>query len=291
MNFTPARYPLIIGIVLSLLIHWVGLNLWTPSQVDKPIEQQPFMVEVLPPQPQRETIVPQQPETPPPATQRQGAVDQQVVQEQAPEAIDMEDSSPTIAQPQPPQPRVEQPKPPQPKVEKPQPPQDIVREPVESMVAELPVAEPQELPTLKDLFQTGANAAADIARGAQTKQRPNIESGDNLLLNMKQDKLFSFFNRFKKGIYGVWNYPEESMKKRQQGVSLLKIIINKDGTIDDVDLIAGSGFERLDREAIAAIFKGQPYGALPASYDEDQLTIHAYFEYVLGQSRPNIYRQ
>ncbi|OEU75162.1 MAG: hypothetical protein BA874_03825 [Desulfuromonadales bacterium C00003068] len=281
MNFTSSRYPLIIGVILSILLHWMGLNLSGPDQPAPTQEQQPFYVDVLPSQPQRETILPQQPETPPPTTQRQGAVDQQVEKEQAPQASDMEDSSPTIAQPQPPQP----------KEEKPQPRQNIVREQVESVVAELPVNQPEELPTLKDLFQTGVNAAADIARSKQTKQRPNIENGDELLLNMKQDKLFSFFNRFKKGIYGVWNYPEESIKKRQQGVSLLKITINKDGTIDDVDLINGSGFERLDREAIAAIFKGQPYGALPDSYEEDQLTIHAYFEYIFGQSRPNIYRQ
>lgn len=280
MNFTSTRYPLIIGIILSLLIHWIGLNLSAPKQADQPKETQPFYVEIPPSEPQRETILPQQPETPPTTTQRQGAIDQHVVKEQAPQANDMEDSSPSVAQPQPPQP----------KEEKPQPSQNSVREHVESIVADRPINQPEELPTLKDLFQTGVNAAADIAQGAQTKQRPNIENGDELLLNMKQDKLFSFFNRFKKGIYSVWNYPEESIRKRQQGVSLLKITINKDGTIDDVELVSGSGFERLDREAIAAIFKGQPYGALPDSYEDDQLTIHAYFEYISGQ-RQNIYRQ
>jgi protein TonB len=258
MNFTPARYPLIIGVILSILLHWIGLNLSAPDQPAPTKEPQPFYVDVLPTQPQRETILPQQPETSPPTTQRQGAVDQHVEKEQAPQASDMEDSSPSVAPPQPPQPKGEK---------------------------------PEELPTLKDLFQTGVNAAADIARSKQTKQRPNIENGDKLLLNMEQDKLFSFFNRFKKGIYGVWNYPEESIKKKQQGISLLKITINKDGTIDDVDLVTGSGFERLDREAIAAIFKGQPYGTLPDSYEEDQLIIHAYFEYILGQRQPNIYRQ
>jgi len=281
MNFTPARYPLIIGVILSILLHWIGLNLSGPDQPAPTQEPQPFYVDVLPSQPQRETILPQQPETPPPTTQRQGAVDQHVKKEQAPQASDMEDSSPSVAPPQPPQP----------KEEKPQPRQNIVREQVETIVADLPVNQPEELPTLKDLFQTGVNAAADIARSKQTKQRPNIENGDKLLLNMEQDKLFSFFNRFKKGIYGVWNYPEESIKKKQQGIVLIKIIINRDGTVEDVKVLSGAEHGRLNNEAIAAIIKGQPYGALPDSYEEDQLTIHAYFEYILGQRQPNIYRQ
>ena len=291
MNFTSTRYPLIIGVILSILLHLVGLNFSAPDHSLKTKEPQPVYVEVVPTEPQptpvetvqsqRETILPQQPEAPPITTQRQGALNQRVEKEQAPQGNDMEDSSPTAAQPQPPHPK---------KV-KPQTPQNVVNEQVETITADKPVHQPDQLPSLKDLLQSATNVAADIGREKQTKQRPNVESGDDILLNMRQDKLFSFFNRFKKGIYGVWNYPKESINQGQQGVVLIKIIINRDGTVDDVEVLSGAQHERLNREAIAAIFKGQPYGALPDDFDKDQLTIHAFFEYILGQSRPRIYRQ
>lgn len=293
MNSSSTRYPLAIGIIVSLLFHGLGLNLSAPNRSVKGKQPQPVYVEVLPEKPQvlpvekvpselkREAVIPQQPEAPPKTVQRQGALDQQVEKEQALQGDAIEDSAPKVTPPPPTQPKQEQP----------QPVARVAREPVEAPTANQPIAQPEELPTLKELLQSATNVAADIGREEQIKHRPNIESGDETLLNMRQDKLFSFFNRFKKGIYSVWNYPKEAIDQGQQGVVLIKIIINRDGTVDDVEVLSGAQHERLNREAIAAIFKGQPYGSLPDTFEEDQLTIHAFFEYILGQSKPRIYRQ
>ncbi|MDY0189567.1 MAG: TonB family protein [Desulfuromonas sp.] len=283
MNFYSSRYPLFIALLVSLLIHWLSLTMHTeiPSPSTKP---QPIYVDVLPAQPQRETALPQQPEKVPIKAKRQGSIDQSTPKEQAPQGSANEDSSAVVAQP-----KALQPQPEKEVIEKPKQQTTPVRE---AALATQDLATPQPpLPTLEQLLNSSATAAADVARSAQSKLRPDVENGDALILNMEKDKLFSFFSRFKKGVYNVWNYPQEAIDKRQQGLALLKIVVNRDGTIDDVDLIRGSGFERLDREAIAAIFKGQPYGALPPDYPDAQLTINAYFEYILGQSKPNIYRQ
>jgi protein TonB len=288
MNLTSSRYPILIALIISLLIHGASLTLRTQIPANAPQIQPPLYVEVLPAQKQRETALPQQPQKPPEKARREGAIDQTTPKEIAPRGLAAEDSSRVVAQPKPiiQQPE-KQPKP----VEPPLPKTQLPPDPSPDAIS-LSVPKPQiPLPSLEQLLQSSNTAAADIARSSQTKQRPDVESGDTLILNMNKDKLFSFFSRFKKGIYNVWNYPQESIKKRQQGRTLLTIIINRDGSIDGVELIQGSGFERLDREAIAAIFKGQPYGALPQDYREDKLTINAYFEYIMGQSKPNIYRQ
>lgn len=296
MTFSTPRYPLLIGLILSLLVHLTSLLLSPPSPPDAPQHRKPMLIEVQPREPQRETALPDQPQQSAPQAKRQGVVDQQVAKEQAPKGNELEDSSPTLAQPPTePQP-VQRPKQPKPAA-KPKPTETVRQSPVAQPTVPIEVeTQPkperhQALPNLDQLLQSATNAAADITREAQTKHRPDVESGDELLLNMKQDKLFSFFSRFKKQIYAVWNYPEESINRRQQGVALLKIVINRDGSVEDVDLVSASGHERLDREAIAAIFKAQPYGRLPDSYPDEQLTIMAYFEYVLGLDRPRIYRQ
>ena len=286
MTSSSTRYnTLLIGLILSLLLHATLLLLNIEWPEEKQPEKKPILVEVQPTVPVQETAIPSKTE-PPKQAKRTGAVDHQVVKEQAPPGQNMEDSSPQLAQPAPAKPKTAPPPKPN-KVEKPVP--TVTVDPQQPDTT--PEVQPkQPLPSLDQLLQTANNAAANITQQAQTKARPDVEPGDDLLLNMREDKLFSFFSRFKKQIYGVWNYPEESMKRRQQGVALLKIVINRDGSVEDVDLVSASGFERLDREAIAAIFKAQPYGALPESYPEDQLTIMAYFEYILGQRLPNIYR-
>nr|WP_320048586.1 TonB family protein [uncultured Desulfuromonas sp.] len=287
MTSSSTRYnTLLIGLIISLLIHATLLLLKVQWPEEKQPVKKPILVEVQPTQPVQETAIPSKNE-PPKQAERTGAVDHQVIKEQAPPGQDLEDSSPKEAQPAPTKPKTVPP----PKPEKKEKPVPVVKVAPQQPETSPQVAKEQPLPSLDQLLQTANNAAANITQQAQTKARPDVEPGDDLLLNMREDKLFSFFSRFKKQIYGVWNYPEEAMKNRQQGVALLKIVINRDGSVEDVDLVSASGFERLDREAIAAIFKAQPYGSLPESYPEDQLTIMAYFEYILGQPLPNIYRR
>ena len=284
MTSFSSRHALFIALILSLLLHVALLPLGRDWLKEPPPKKKPIIVEVRPTEPAQETAIPQKSQ-PPQKAQRKGAVDHHVVKEQAPPGKDMEDSSPQItrpasanATPTPPKPETKQ--------------EPIPTVTVAPQQPETPQQAPQmeTLPSLDQLLQTANNAAANITQRAQTKARPDVEPGNDLLLNMQEDQLFSFFSRLKKQVYAVWNYPDEALQKGQQGVALLKIVINRDGSVEDVDLLSASGFERLDREAIAAIFKAQPYGALPANYPEDQLTIRAYFEYIIGQPKPNIYQ-
>ena len=189
--------------------------------------------------------------------------------------------------------------PPSAKTTQPEPQQPTPEPALESSPAPTPIprlAEPmpkpmtslKPLPDLEQLLRSSTHAAADVARETRVKQRPDVARGNVVWLNMKHDLLFSFFARFKKGIYGVWNYPRESVERGEEGTLLLEIIVNRNGSIDDVNLLSGSEYERLNREAIAAVFKAAPYGKLPDSYPEEQLRIRAYFHYQLG-SRPQIF--
>ncbi|MDY0251481.1 MAG: TonB family protein, partial [Pseudomonas sp.] len=141
--------------------------------------------------------------------------------------------------------------------------------------------EPAALPSLDQLLNTGLQAAADVARDSRIKERHDVERGETVWLNMEHDLLFSFFARLRSGIMNNWNYPQESIERGEQGRLQVKIVINRDGSVESADYINGAPYERLNREAIAAVYKGAPYGTLPASYPGDQITIMAYFEYSL----------
>jgi protein TonB len=294
---------LLLFIALSLGAHLLLLFMG-PEAIHKEdsAEDEPTYVEIQPLRDERETARVLQPIEKEVETHRLGEANQEVEQEQAPEGYDLEDSAPSMAQIEAQeQPEAEEsspekmPKQPeeqeQPEEEQPDPEPETdenlkekPEEPQESQVQ--PSAKP--MPKLERLLQSSNHAAADIARDTRVKHRPDVARGEAVWLNMKHDLLFSFFSRFKKGIYAVWNYPHESVQRGEQGTALLEIIINRDGSVEDVNLLSGSEYEHLNREAIAAVFKASPYGALPESYSDEQLRIKAYFHYQLGGS-PRIF--
>ncbi|MBN2645436.1 MAG: TonB family protein [Desulfuromonadaceae bacterium] len=277
--FERPHTPLVLFLLLSLLLHALLFYLTPPPAPQQSRQKKPIIVEVQPLRQTRETVNPSVP--PPPekvVSHREGPQDQQVQQEQAPTGHDLEDSA--KHQPRPPQ-TIQQPARPKSATAK-QPPIQLHAPAPQAIAVESPSKKKEPLPTLEQLLQSANHAAADIARDTRIKKRDDVAKGEVVWLNMQEDRLFSFFTYFTKSIYGVWNYPQQAIEQKQQGVALLKIVINRDGSVEDVDLVDGSPFELLNREAIAAVFKGGPYIPLPASYPDDQLTIMANFEYQLG---------
>jgi protein TonB len=67
-----------------------------------------------------------------------------------------------------------------------------------------------------------------------------------------------------------------------QGTCLLRITVNRQGNIMDVELLESSGHRVLDEEAIDAVRKGATYGPLPRLYPNDDLKIMAFFQYHLS---------
>jgi protein TonB len=125
------------------------------------------------------------------------------------------------------------------------------------------------------------NVAAQQMAEMRRKYREEAEQGDAAWLDTEKDLFISFFKRFKDNIYGVWNYPRSAAERGEEGTCLLKITINRDGTVKDVRLMEPTGHRDLDEEAMAAVRKGAPYGKLPSAYKEETLTIFIFFQYDL----------
>jgi periplasmic protein TonB len=147
----------------------------------------------------------------------------------------------------------------------------------------------RELPDLKTLTTLPQQTMARLEGDLQARHRADTQKGETVWLDTERDILISFFTRFRNGIYGVWNYPARAAERGEEGVSLLKITIAAgDGRVTDVEVVRSSGFDLLDKEAIAAVQKGSPYGRVSRHYTEETLTIFANFQYRIG-SRGSIY--
>jgi len=145
----------------------------------------------------------------------------------------------------------------------------------------------KEFPTLEQLTQLPQNtldrlASSGRATSEKNKQRDDVAEGDEVWLNLEQGLLISFFRRFRNQIEGVWNYPLKAKENGIEGVLLLKITVDREGNLLDVDLLNGSGSDLLDYEAIQAVYRAAPFGPLPKQYPHAELKINAYFKYLIS---------
>jgi periplasmic protein TonB len=143
----------------------------------------------------------------------------------------------------------------------------------------LPNLSPEAFLTLPEATKTR------MAKDWRQKYREDVEKGDAVWLDTEQDLLFSVFERLRANIYNVWNYPGESARRGEAGTCLLRFTLNRRGELlENPDVLESSGFPRLDKEAVAAVRKGAPYGPLPRTYEKESLTIMAFFRYDLRRS-------
>jgi len=288
MQLDRRQNALLLGfITLSLLLHLLLIYLVPElSLFPPPPAEEPVVVEMRPAPPprlrERELdLPPETPETPRtrPA-KRLGPVDRQVERETAPKGESPEDRTPAVARPAT-KPATQQPPLTQ------QPPPTEARPEGEGPAKTEPA--PQRPPdvSVKTLMASAERAAENVAAQQMAemrrKYREEVEQGDAVWLDTEKDLLISFFRRFRDNIYGVWNYPARAAERGEEGTCLLKITINRDGTVKGVELKESSGHRDLDDEAIAAVRKGAPYGRLPSAYKEDILNIFAFFQYNLSR--------
>lgn len=264
MNIHGRHDAILAGFILcSLLLHFLLLHFLPARRLTDLRQKQPVVVEVRPPQGRdRELDLPPQPDKPEPRkapAKRLGPSDRTVPQEIAPKGDAPEDRLPV-------------PKPP------------VQSKPRQSPTAtKSPAATSLPDPSAIDL-NLAQNTRARYQEDWRRKYRKDVETGDAVWLDTEKDLLLSFFDRFRRNIYNVWNYPPQAAKRREQGICLLEIIINRDGSVEAVKPLESSGYPTLDREAVAAVYRGAPYGQLPSAYTEDKLKIMAFFQYRLSLS-------
>lgn len=302
MDLNRRQSTLLAGfIALSLLLHLLLLYLLPQNHLfSQPKPKKPVVVELQPSPPppkprERELDLPNRPDekrkTP---AKRLGPSDHVAKKETAPKGKDTEDRTPrTILHPQVrPKP---QPKPrPHPKShpskalpERPKPAPALPKNHGEEPEAG---HRKKTLPDLRTLTQLAPQTLARLQTQEQQwrrKYRKDVAEGDAVWLDTEKDILISFFQRFRNNIYRVWNYPSEAAARREEGTCLLKISISREGTVEAVKLLESSHYPVLDREAMAAVRKGEPYGPLPQAYKKKELNILAFFKYNMTGKRIN----
>ncbi|HEX3034093.1 MAG TPA: TonB family protein [Thermodesulfobacteriota bacterium] len=138
--------------------------------------------------------------------------------------------------------------------------------------------------TKEDLFSSAAsNLFPEQQEAREFLGSRDIEKKEDTVdLNTTEFKYFSYFLKLKRQIEGVWNYPETSRLRGEQGELFLVFTIKRNGELEDVNLIDPSGYVRLDEEAVRAIRVAAPFSPFPESWNLERLNVRAVFRYQIS---------
>lgn len=114
----------------------------------------------------------------------------------------------------------------------------------------------------------------------EKKEKPKGE--DTASYNKFEERYASYFSKFRRRVYQLWQYPEQSVARRESGVVKLSFSILKDGSIVNIRMLQSSGYSNLDRE-VMRVLKNMGKIPLPESYELEQLNVEeAFFIYSMG---------
>lgn len=81
------------------------------------------------------------------------------------------------------------------------------------------------------------------------------------------------------------HYPEEARMHRQQGITMLRFTMDRDGKVLSAKIEKSSGFDALDQEALALIQRAQPLPKPPPAVTGDTIELVVPIEFTLTRHR------
>lgn len=111
--------------------------------------------------------------------------------------------------------------------------------------------------------------------------KPVPEGGreDTVDIGSSDVKYAAYLSGVKKKILRVWTYPVVAYEKNEEGVVVIKLSIDANGTLAQAALMTPSGFVSLDSGTLGVVRSAAPFQPLPQQYELSRLHIIASFRY------------
>jgi TonB family protein len=122
--------------------------------------------------------------------------------------------------------------------------------------------------------RSGADVpTSETGGGAPNDNLNDVEAGDGTFLNTREWKYAGFFNRMKQAIGAKWDPQGRARSKDPSGrrvgiydrVTVVTIILNTEGGLQEVYVAKRSGVDFLDDEAVQAVQRAAPFPNPPPS--------------------------
>ncbi len=141
-----------------------------------------------------------------------------------------------------------------------------------------------------------------ILGAAPNDHLQDADEGDATLLNTREWKYASFFNRVKQSVGMHWN-PNEQLRRRdptggiysgRDRYTLLQITLDARGQVTDIQVEKSSGLDFLDLEAVSSFKRAQPFPNPPPGLLSEDSQVKFQFGFFMemgGGPRMRLFRQ
>jgi periplasmic protein TonB len=148
--------------------------------------------------------------------------------------------------------------------------QEILTIDLKESVASLP-EKPQEKVEKKDTPSPPKVPERIAAAGATREETVNLGSSD--------EKYVPYLKRIKRKIEGIWTYPKKASELKEEGTTVVKFTIERNGMLKDTGIVTTSGSDLLDQGTLSVIKSASPFDPLPQNLNLAKLHIVATFNY------------
>jgi TonB family protein len=150
--------------------------------------------------------------------------------------------------------------------------QEVLTVDLKESIASL-TEKPQE-PEVKHEAPAPPKAPESIASTRSTREETvNLGSGD--------EKYAPYLKRIKRKIERIWTYPSKASELKEEGTTVVKFTIERNGMLKDADIVNTSGSDLLDQGTVTVIRSASPFDPLPQNLNLAKLHIVATFNYKL----------
>ena len=134
--------------------------------------------------------------------------------------------------------------------------------------------------------------------GGPAPDHLDLEEGEGTFLNSREFKFSSFFNRMKRGVSQHWQPFLEYRRRDPTGniyghrsrSTVLNVTLRADGSLQNVEVTKSSGVDFLDREAILAFRRAEPFPNPPRALVGEDGNITFPFGFFLDFNRSGGFR-
>jgi len=137
----------------------------------------------------------------------------------------------------------------------------------EPALAQTAVEQPEiEKPDAAELMQQSMSMASlNPETSRQREWQSKLPRRQFISANTREYEFASYMSAWVSKVerIGNLNYPSELRRKKLHGDLVLTVGINRNGTVESIDVMRSSGLQEIDRAAIDIVQMGAPYAPLP----------------------------
>ena len=135
---------------------------------------------------------------------------------------------------------------------------------------------------------------ARLAGGPSNDHLRDVEEGDGTFLSTREWKYATYFNRIKEAVSGAWDVrraldqrdPDRSIYVFKDRYTLVSVVLDDRGSVKDLAVARTSSVDFLDRVAMDAFRRAQPFSNPPPGLVDPSGEIRFQFGFYLEAGRP-----